>query len=401
MSFDVIKQSLKWLDQVNKSNKKTLGISFFGGEPLLEWEKITMTVDYARKNFPKNRFSFSVTTNTTLLDREKIEYCKRNRVMILVSTDGIREAQNTHRLKKDGSGSFDDMVDNMKLAFKENIAKTARLTYTPKTLPYLYESVKFLAEEVGAGNIAPTSADGFIEFSDEDLKEWDRQYEKINEYARKELDEGRRPALNYTAKCFRQLITDQEMDKPCGAGRGTVGINYKGDMFPCHRFVQHSEWAIGNVWDGITDTEKKKIFEDYDVNKTNPKCMSCDNKFCGGTCYAAAYAKHGSIYAIEDSSCLISKKQFDNSKKLYEEYKDNETFKDMYDPRKKTKNKNRNKRMSKDDVINRQNRDIKKLKKQIEVNQKEINNIKLTLSAVLKILEEKKKNDSRQCSCDS
>ena len=58
MSWDTMKSVLHWLDRENPKGRN-VSISFFGGEPTLEWDLIVKTVNYARNNF-KRRFNSSL-----------------------------------------------------------------------------------------------------------------------------------------------------------------------------------------------------------------------------------------------------------------------------------------------------------------------------------------------------
>jgi radical SAM protein with 4Fe4S-binding SPASM domain len=120
------------------------------------------------------------------------------------------------------------------------------------------------------------------------------------------------------------------MKAPCGAGKKYVAVNHAGDIFPCHRFVQWPEWKIGNVKNGITETSLRSIFVDFDNYKTDPKCAKCDNKFCGGACFASNYSQTGNIYKTSDMACELSKRQWDRSLKIFDELKNNSAFKKQF-----------------------------------------------------------------------
>jgi hypothetical protein len=55
-----------------KSGKDVLKIRFFGGEPLLEWEKIKRLIEYASQR--SNRMIFDITTNGALLSGEILKF---------------------------------------------------------------------------------------------------------------------------------------------------------------------------------------------------------------------------------------------------------------------------------------------------------------------------------------
>ncbi|MCH5188889.1 MAG: radical SAM protein, partial [Oscillospiraceae bacterium] len=61
------------------ADRRNIELDFFGGEPLMAWDTVVETVNYARsieKQHGKN-FRFTITTNGVLLDDEKIDYINR------------------------------------------------------------------------------------------------------------------------------------------------------------------------------------------------------------------------------------------------------------------------------------------------------------------------------------
>jgi uncharacterized protein len=86
----------------DQSEKRSL--SFYGGEPLLEFDLIQRCVDYARNKFSGNCPRFNVTTNGVLLDRNMAEYFARHRFGVTVSVDGPRSVHDRHRVDFHGKG---------------------------------------------------------------------------------------------------------------------------------------------------------------------------------------------------------------------------------------------------------------------------------------------------------
>src|SRR5690606_35504077 len=118
---------------------KSFHIQFFGGEPMLEWELITKIIDYTKK-YPQKQWAFGMTTNATLFTEERFQYCLDNKIDILLSIDGTPEAHDRHRILADGSGSFKLIEPWIDKLAHSGICNVARLTYTPDTLPMLYDS---------------------------------------------------------------------------------------------------------------------------------------------------------------------------------------------------------------------------------------------------------------------
>lgn len=76
------RRAVDWLIEQSGEVKK-LGISFFGGEPFLNFPLMKEVVAYAQRRAEETgkEFEFGVTTNASLLDEKKITFLKENKVM--------------------------------------------------------------------------------------------------------------------------------------------------------------------------------------------------------------------------------------------------------------------------------------------------------------------------------
>lgn len=94
-----------------------LRISFYGGEPLCNFEFIKNAVDYVY-NHPiyKKRIIFSMTTNAVLLDKY-MEFLANNNFELLISLDG-NKYNDSYRTFKDGTSSFDKVIKNISQLIK-------------------------------------------------------------------------------------------------------------------------------------------------------------------------------------------------------------------------------------------------------------------------------------------
>ena len=104
-------QAVDWL--IEKSEKyMDLSISFFGGEPLLNYELIKKVVSYSKKKGKEKnkRFKYSITTNGTLLNDKIINYFKENKFSVVFSFDGPKEIQDKNRPCNDSKKSSYNMA---------------------------------------------------------------------------------------------------------------------------------------------------------------------------------------------------------------------------------------------------------------------------------------------------
>jgi len=101
-----------WNSPLSQSINNNVYVSFYGGEPLLNFPFIEAIVKYAKtiKN-NKRQFTFNMTTNGILIDRY-MDFLVQNNVKLLISLDGD-EYGNSYRINKSGKNSFDDIIKNV------------------------------------------------------------------------------------------------------------------------------------------------------------------------------------------------------------------------------------------------------------------------------------------------
>ena len=66
--------------------------------------------------------------------------------------------------------------------------------------------------------------------------------------------------------CIAKRITG------CGAGHEYLAITPEGDIYPCHQFVGMEDFKVGNVNDGILNTDIQKYFKDSNVYRFKGLC---------------------------------------------------------------------------------------------------------------------------------
>lgn len=101
-----------WNNNPNAASQSPLGVSFYGGEPLMNVTLIQQVVGYIRSLRIPKEISFSLTSNCVLLDRY-MDFLVENDFFLLVSLDGDRQSD-AYRVFHDGSPSFDRVFSNIK-----------------------------------------------------------------------------------------------------------------------------------------------------------------------------------------------------------------------------------------------------------------------------------------------
>ena len=108
---------IEWIKcRIEKFRSKKIKIDFFGGEPLLEKEKILRILSGLSKYLiPHNvKFSFDIITNGTLICRKFIEKIMPYGLNLLVVTiDGSPEIHDKKRVYANGGPSFNIILKNL------------------------------------------------------------------------------------------------------------------------------------------------------------------------------------------------------------------------------------------------------------------------------------------------
>lgn len=79
----------------NKDSVEYYHINFFGGEPLLSFDKIV----YLLRNMGADKMRYSIGTNWLLLDKEKLDFFRQNDFIIHLSIDNIAGLQFFEKIK--------------------------------------------------------------------------------------------------------------------------------------------------------------------------------------------------------------------------------------------------------------------------------------------------------------
>lgn len=137
------RMTLKILNQIIKIIKNTIfkgeiiQISFFGGEPFLEFNKIIKPIIINSEFFAKEskkKVHFSFTTNGYLLNDSIIDFLTDYNVKFMqITLDGGRKFHNKVRKSLKGD-SYDKIITNVKKLIERNIFVTIRINITPENI---------------------------------------------------------------------------------------------------------------------------------------------------------------------------------------------------------------------------------------------------------------------------
>ncbi|MCD7883228.1 MAG: radical SAM/SPASM domain-containing protein [Lachnospiraceae bacterium] len=369
MSYEVGKKALDFLI-ANSGSRRNLEVDFFGGEPLMNWQVVKDLVRYGREQekIHNKNFRFTMTTNGVLLNDEIMEFLNQEMANVVLSIDGRPEVHDYMRPFRGGKGSYDLVMpkfqrfvelrsgvsisgeavsdsqktdaakegccDAEKTSCTEDCAdpqgtstvqagqrlqsapdgnKTwyVRGTFTHHNLDFCNDVLHLLDAGFDRISIEPVVAEASEDYAirEEDLPQIFAEYDRLTDEMIRREKEGR----GFTFFHFMLDLSGgpcvYKRLSGCGSGTEYLAVTPWGDLYPCHQFVGHEEYLMGNVDEGITRPEIVDEFKGCNVY-TKEKCKNCFAKFyCSGGCAANSDNFHGTILDAYDIGCELMRKR--------------------------------------------------------------------------------------------
>ena len=315
MSLETAKAAVDFLLK-NSGKRKVLEMDFFGGEPLMNFDVLKKTVEYAKAEGEKagKKFLFTTTTNALLLNDEVIEFFNAEMENVVLSLDGRKEVHDAIRKSVNGKGTFDLIIDKIKkfISLRGNKSYYVRGTFTAKNLDFA-KDVVFIAEQgVDSISMEPVVTEiPDLQITKEHLPTIEKEYENLCEEYLKFHKEGK--GFNFFhfnidlegGPCLSKRVS------ACGAGNEYFSVVPNGDLYPCHQFAGDSDFRMGSVTEGIIRPELREKFKNSCLF-TRKKCENCFAKFiCSGGCSANNYHFNGDIDEPYETTCAMMKKRIE------------------------------------------------------------------------------------------
>ncbi|MGN1120435.1 MAG: thioether cross-link-forming SCIFF peptide maturase, partial [Oscillospiraceae bacterium] len=225
----------------NSANRENIELDFFGGEPLMAWDTVVETVNYARsieKQHGKN-FRFTITTNGILLDDEKIDYINREMVNCVLSLDGRREVTDRIRKTLNGKSTYDVIVPKFQKLVEKRGDKDyyVRATFTKYNLDFTEDvlHMRDLGFEQLSAEPVVTDPNAPFAITEADLPRVYSEYDKLCEVMANRT-ENKFNFFHFMVDINAGPCAIKRL-RGCGCGNDYVAVDPRGDIYPCHQFV--------------------------------------------------------------------------------------------------------------------------------------------------------------------
>lgn len=295
-----------WNSSYNTSFNNIVDISFYGGEPLINFELIKQIISYLEGLDIKNlNFTYRMTTNAMLLNKY-MDYLVDKKFNLLISIDGD-EYGDSYRVTKSGKNSFKHVYENILLLknkypdyYNEHVDFNAVLHDRNS-----YESIfLFIKEhfdkgakvsELSDAGILPEKMEEFKSMFkssyDEQVKFFytHREIAENNSFKRAEDVQLYSLIHGFTGNkynSFNELLKDEKKvvhmpSGTCMAFYKKMFVTVNGKIFPCEKIGQR--YPLGFVSEEDVDIDFDRISSIYE-EMYKPLLKICENCYHQDSC---------------------------------------------------------------------------------------------------------------------
>lgn len=258
-------------------------LRFFGGEPSAFPKTIQAVCNFFNEMKNNGKLQklpqYGMVTNGTYYSKQLSKTIIDNNIAITFSIDGPRDINDKLRIFKEGIGSHDLVVNNIKKFKKDGLKRFAvEMTYTTEHLKNNISKddlIDYIQKELGTTNILITNCRGSDKYSISEGLCNQLELDEISKTLRNlSTIKGYKKVNMSIYKYLYRLLSKNIFPFKCSAGIGGISIFPDGIVYPCHAFVEENyNYKLGDL--RIDKSEIKDIIEISNKIKLEKKCHNC------------------------------------------------------------------------------------------------------------------------------
>lgn len=236
-------------------------IAFFGGEPLLNFDVIKATVEYAQKKGLS--INYGITTNGTLVTDSIADFFQKHNFKVSVSIDGPKEVHNLTRKYRNGTGTYDDVLRGINKLKERQILSALEITYSMKHPADLKAIINPLVPFCNVISCTCVEGRQGVLYEDEII-----QGHRLKKYYSDALDmfiesnsTNQNLYLGGIAELVDSLLSPTKVIHPyiCSGIMERATISIDGNIYPCPETMKDI-FCNGNIWDDnlLRDLEENR-----------------------------------------------------------------------------------------------------------------------------------------------
>lgn len=302
-------------------------VSFFGGEPLLNWKLIQHAVPILKSD--KNCKGINIISNLTLIDEEKAKYLKENGVGVSWSFDGMSSNETRPLLPvlenaNPETGELFNGILEMYETKKDlimSLTNGCKVMIWPGNVSSMTENFEFLLSYgIEHPDFSLVRDDVW---TIDDIKEYKIELERLTNRYIETIKSGRPASIGFLRLAILDTLYGLVKGKrPFGCFAGTNGgvLMSSGDFYPCARFASKKLLKMDESFDF-------KYYKEHFSPKHYDKCKSCNlNQVCNAGC---TFSQMQNGNKPLDSVCELFHITYMEAHRVLKECKDEEIFQDL------------------------------------------------------------------------
>lgn len=278
---------IEWLKKwMINTRYRCLHLVFYGGEPLLNIDKIDYLCEKIKLWCDDHRieFKFTLQTNGFFLTPQLVDrYVPLGLTSVRISLDGVGERHDRNRVLIDGKGTFDVIMENI-LDCVDKIKIGISVSYDRDGVDHIEELMEYfqglgILKKMGKFLLAPVHA----RLGPEGRPECTQQDECMVNYDDEVLMQTTKQ-LSSILKKYDLPSSSQLSIFGCPLTRQYAGvtIDQEGLLYRCNSMLGHKDFSIGDIYQDDFN-EQQQVFRDIDAWRQCP--ADCPYlPMCGGGC---------------------------------------------------------------------------------------------------------------------
>ncbi len=295
LPFKIAKTAIDYVMDIRDSSPDInypLTISFYGGEPLLNFSLISKVIEYIKNKYSDKKVRFGMTTNAMLLDKY-LDFITSNNFRLTISLDGDEKGQ-SYRIDHIGKNSFSRVFRNIDLLktlypvyFKNNVMFNS-VMHNMNSAESTFDFIKRNFNKTPL--LSPLNPVGIRK---EKIEEFNTMYQNINE-----------SVLN-SSSC-ESLEAEMFIRSPRISSLVNYIFRYSNNVYGEYNDLIFNLGAKAEIKTGTCSPFSRKMFI-----TVNGKILQCERI---GHQFALGYVTDGSVYLnldeiVENQNKIISKIQ--------------------------------------------------------------------------------------------
>ncbi|MFA4853146.1 MAG: radical SAM protein [Bacteroidales bacterium] len=307
MPLEIAKKAISEYYNILRKTKNKGEITFFGGEPLLNWDVLKKSILFALKTDSRHRFitRIGIVTNGTLLNMQRATFFNKTRTAVSISLDGPRAVHNKVRKQINGKGSYDSIIRGIKAMTDVGYKPLSFLcTIGDHNIDALNELIAFASKQNIFLNLNTA-------FAERKRLAFSVSYDKIS----KRLMEAELFAKAHKVEmdgtwrwAYEKIFTKNKKMRHCMASGSELCIDCEGNIKPCPGFNE----KYGTIFD-VEEALSSDLYHKF-CSRTAlniPECEGCDIEgLCAGGCMLNAHKVHNGDIFKKSESCWLFKRMF-------------------------------------------------------------------------------------------